>query len=150
MRQQENTTATGLGLIVATILEKAKQSPSNDPNAGPKNENDLREKKQAEKTGSNPDPEVEDPNFIPDDANNEAQPHTGKPINQVIDQEDPTEIPDEEDEDDEDELEEELPLEETDDLDSEDPLEFPEEDVEEAAFDEDEDLDEEENNLSNS
>lgn len=149
------TTATKrLGLIIAAILTNT------DPNRSANNENDLREQKQAENPSSNPDPELEDPNFVPDEAddqdsglNEDALEDEDRddrrdrddlidpidPLNQRPDEsdidpddEDPLELP----EQDEDELEEiepddELPVEEKDDLGQDTPSEFPEEDQDE-------------------
>lgn len=132
MKLKENTPTIGQGLIVAIILENKPQS--NNPNGFPKNENDLREQRQSENPSSNPDPELEDPNFVSeDDAKSE---------------EDPLEFPEQEGDNlGQGEPQEELPIEEDDHLDREDPLELPEEeDVEEVGLEEDE---EHQNNQGN-
>lgn len=67
MKRREDTTTTQLGFIVAVILENTNQSQSSNSDGSPKNPNDLREHRQAENPSTNPDPELEDPNFVPQD-----------------------------------------------------------------------------------
>lgn len=145
MKQQKNTTTRGLGFIVAVILENADQSQTSNPDGAPKNPNDLREQKQSENPAENPDPELEDPNFVPedDDAQSNGQESTQNTTNNSdLDTEDPVEFPDEDqDEIDQGEPQEELPIEENDDLTREEPVELPEqEDIDEVEIGDKDDL----------
>ena len=152
MDSNKTPATKGLGLIIATILNTSDQAQPKDPNKSSNNENDLREQRQAENPSSNPDPEVEDPNFVPDDQDNEntdlkddvLDEEEDKneqdeldpidPINELPEEDadpedkDPLEIPgQDENERDEIERDDEAPVEEKDDLGQNSPREFPEE-----------------------
>ncbi|MEN5055539.1 hypothetical protein [Sphingobacterium kitahiroshimense] len=162
MNLKEKATEKRLGLIVAAILENANQPQTNDPDRPSSNENDLRERRQEENVASNPDPELEDPNFVPDE-DDESTGTNEDPLDDVDvdeedrrdrddlidpidplnnmpgeedidpDDEDPLELP-EEDEDELDEIDsdDEVPVEEKDDLGQSRPAEFPDDDDEES------------------
>lgn len=174
MSSNKTTATNRLGLIVATMMENTNHSQGNDANRSSSSENDLREKKQEENVGSNPDPELEDPNFVPgqdknteenglnesasddeeeeDELINPIDPINALPaeVNLDPDDEDPLELP-EEDENELDEIEpdDEVPVKENDDLNQSIPRELPEKDTDdELNTGEDQDDYQEERDIS--